>query len=198
VLVVAWTVGAFAEDPPAPASSSAQGPAAGPAREELAKNSVFFEAFGAAVFYSVNYERMVLDDLSVRVGFGFLPDAESSDASSNTPASTTSWTFLPVTVSYVGIRARRNALELGGGATLLFKNESDSRGGPAASSGVSVIPMAIAMVGYRNQPVDQSGFMFRVGVEAILAPRTFLGGAFRAPLDLDYLPWPYLSLGASF
>jgi hypothetical protein len=195
---VTWTVGAFADDPPAPASSSAPGPAAEPAREALAKNSVFFEAFGAAIFYSVNYERMVLDDLGVRVGLGFLPDAESSDASSNTPASTTSWTFIPMTVSYVGIRARRDALELGGGATLLFKNESDSRGGPVASSGVSVIPMAIAMVGYRNQPVNQSGFMFRIGVQVVAAPRSFLGGAPSGPLNLGVLPWPYLSVGASF
>jgi hypothetical protein len=198
-LALAWTVGAFAGVPPLPQSTSAQGTAAEPAGETLAKNSVFFEALGAGILYSVNYERMVLDELSVRVGFGYLPDAGSSDPSSQTPASTTSWTFIPMTVSYVGIRARRSALELGGGATLLFRNDSDidSRG-DVVSSGASVVPLALAMVGYRNQPVDRSGFMFRVGVQAIVAPRSFLSGPLPAPLNLSVLPWPYLSLGASF
>ena len=52
------------------------------------------------------------------------------------------------------------------------------------------------MVGYRFQPVDHAGFMFRVGFNALVAPGLGLSNA--SPGTLGVIPWPYLSLGASF
>jgi hypothetical protein len=49
------------------------------AEDPLAENSVFVEGFGAAVFYSFNYERMLLDRLGLRVGFSFLPRTGGGD-----------------------------------------------------------------------------------------------------------------------
>ena len=171
----------------------AEGPTAEPAK--LAPNSLFVEGFGAGVFYSLNYERMVLDQLGVRVGIGLMPIASSRSADGFESASTSTdlLVFVPVTASYVGIRSGRSALELGGGVTLLYASYA-----LAGTSGPSLVPMGVAMVGYRNQPVGERGFMFRAGVEAAALHYDIL--AYQKPTlgNLGIFPWPYLSLGASF
>jgi len=47
-------------------------------KDSIGKNMVFFEAFGSSLVYSINYERIILDNnrlnLSVRGGFMMLPD----------------------------------------------------------------------------------------------------------------------------
>ena len=57
--------------------------------------------------------------------------------------------------------------------------------------------MGTAIVGYRIHPVGGSGFHFRVGAMALIGKGLSLSkGA--APDAIGVLPWPYLSLGASF
>ena len=192
-LVAGWTDRASGDVPSEPQPIPAEAPTAEPAK--LAPNSLFVEGFGAAVFYSFNYERMVLDQLGVRAGIGFMPIVSSRDADSFEKASTSTdlLIFVPVTASYVGIRSGRSALELGGGVTLIYASYA-----LANTSGPSLLPMGVAMVGYRNQPVGQHGFMFRVGVEAAALRYEIL--AYQKPTlgNLGIFPWPYLSLGGSF
>jgi hypothetical protein len=52
------------------------------------------------------------------------------------------------------------------------------------------------MVGYRFHPVGHAGFQFRVGINALVAPGLGLQNA--NPGTLGAIPWPYISLGASF
>jgi hypothetical protein len=192
-LVAGWADRASGDVPSEPPPIPAESPTAEPAK--LAPNSLFVEGFGAAVFYSLNYERMVLDQLGVRVGIGFMPIVSSGDANGFESASSTTdlLVFVPVTASYVGIRSGRSALELGGGVTLLYASAYTH-----GTTGPSLVPMGVAMVGYRNQPVGQHGFMFRVGVEAAALRYEIL--AYQKPTlgNLGIFPWPYLSLGASF
>jgi hypothetical protein len=193
-LVAGWMDRASAEGPPEPRPIPAEAPNAEPAK--LAPNSLFVEGFGAAVFYSLNYERMVLDELGVRAGVGFLPVVSSRDASGseNASSSTDLLVFVPVTASYVGIRSGRSALELGGGVTLLYSSGYANPGGTSPT----LLPMWVAMVGYRNQPVGRRGFLFRAGIEGAALRYDVL--AWQKPTlgNLGVFPWPYLGLGASF
>ncbi len=190
-LVAGWTDRASGDEPSAPQPIPAEAPTA--ESTKLAPNSLFVEGFGAAVFYSFNYERMVLDQLGVRAGIGFVPIVSSRDADGFEKASTSTDLLIcvPVTASYVGIRSGRSALELGGGVTLLYTSAY-------RNEGAILLPMGVAMVGYRNQPVGQHGFMFRAGVQAAALRYDVL--AYQKPTlgNLGIFPWPYLSLGASF
>jgi hypothetical protein len=190
-LVAGWTDRASGDEPSAPQSIPAEAPTAAPTK--LAPNSLYFEGFGAAVFYSFNYERMVLDQLGVRAGIGFMPIESHSSANGLESSSTTTdlLVFVPVTASYVGIRSGRSALELGGGVTLLYASTYKA-------SGPTLLPLGVVMIGYRNQPVGQHGFMFRAGLEAAALRYDVL--AYQKPTlgNLGIFPWPYLSLGASY
>jgi hypothetical protein len=210
----AWAVRAGAQDisaPPsgaapaaatsAPAGSATPAPTA-PAPEvtgndsgKLAPNSIYVEGLGAAFLYSINYERMVLDQLGVRVGFSYLSVGASANAGGSSSSSSATFIWIPVTASYVGIRSGRSALELGAGLTVLYVSATADAAGVATSGG-GVVPYGVAMIGYRNQPVDHAGFMFRVGANALFAPG--LGLQNPSPGSLGVIPWPYISLGASF
>lgn len=184
---------ASGDEPSDPRPIPPGAPTADPAK--LAPNSLFVEGFGAGLFYSLNYERMVLDQLGVRVGIGLMPIVSSRDASGFEPASSSTdlLVFVPVTASYVGIRSGRSALELGGGVTLQYASYA-----LAYTSGPTLEPMPVVMVGYRNQPVGQHGFMFRAGVEAAALRYETLGWQKPTLGHLGIFPWPYLSLGGSF
>src|SRR5687768_194863 len=47
-----------------------------------APNSVFLEGMGAGLYYSANYERRVIDDLGVRLGFSYLSMSASAGGAS--------------------------------------------------------------------------------------------------------------------
>ncbi|MET0595963.1 MAG: hypothetical protein ABW133_24900 [Polyangiaceae bacterium] len=163
---------------------------------KLAPNSIYAEGLGAGILYSLNYERMVLDDLAVRGGFGYVSFGASASSGGQTTSASASLQTVPITLSYTGVRAGKHALELGGGATLAFASGSGSAGVSNASAS-GMMPYGTAMVGYRIHPVDHAGFNFRVGAMA-------LGGkglSLSAPTDANafgVIPWLYLSMGASF
>jgi hypothetical protein len=161
------------------------------------ENSVFLEGFGAAVFYSVNYERMILSQLGVRMGLGLLPIQYGYAASSSSKGgeSTQLFVFVPISVSYVGIRVGPHALELGAGATFAYGDGMTDPSGNTTNP--SLLPIGMVLVGYRYQPVEGSGFMFRVGAEALVARSDSLFQQHSLG-DVGIAPWPYLSLGASF
>jgi len=178
-----------------PADTGAPQPAA-PVKTEpkYAENTVHVEGIGAGGLYSLNYERIVADVVGVRAGFSYM----SMSASAGTASASASLMTFPITASYLGIRSRggSNALELGGGATLVNASGSGSSGGlNASSSGFGAF--GTAMVGYRFHPVDGAGFNFRVGAMALMGK----GMSLSAPTDPDafgVIPWFYISMGASF
>ncbi|HVW25153.1 MAG TPA: hypothetical protein VHC69_07255 [Polyangiaceae bacterium] len=146
-------------------------------------NAIYLEVMGASLFYAVNYERR-LGDFAGRIGVGAMPLGNA--ASSGTEGGGTNWALtVPVTISYVGVGSRIHMLELGAGATY-------GRGTSGSNGDTTNDVFGNAFAGYRWQPLRSAGyggFIFRVGVDTILglARTTWLA-----------LPWPYLSVGATF
>ena len=168
----------------------------GPAGDRLsrtndrdANNSFFAELGGPGLLYSVNYERIVENDFGLRVGFSYA----SFSASAGGASASASLLTVPVIASYLGLRSGNHALELGGGATVVYASGSGSSG-PFAGSGSGMMALGTALIGYRRQPVD-GGFMFRVGIEALAGKGLALSNP--DPNSFGVLPWMYLSLGFS-
>jgi hypothetical protein len=180
--------------PPAPPAGEAP-PAKAAGENRPAPNSVYVEGLGAGLVYSINYERMVADEVGVRVGFSYLSFGATASAGGQTSSASASFVTIPITASYIGVRRRSSSLELGGGATIAYASGSASGVG-ASASGSGMTPYGVAMVGYRLHPVDHPGFQLRVGLMALVGQGLALSNA--DPRALGVLPWGYLSLGASF
>jgi hypothetical protein len=162
--------------------------------ERTAKNAVYAEGLGAGLAYSLNYERLVIDDLAVRVGASYLSVSASASANGQTASASSSWMTFPLTASYIGVASGKHALELGGGATLVYASGSASTIG-ASASGSGTSAMGNLMVGYRLHPAD-GGFQFRVGLAALIGQG--LGLDTKDPAKVGVLPWFYISFGGAF
>jgi hypothetical protein len=187
---IAPAMPATGEAAPAPA------PAPKPVADEPAPNTIYLEGLGAGLAYSLNYERMVVPDVGVRIGFSYLSfGATASDGLGNSESATGTYINIPITASYTGIRSGKHALELGGGTTLSFASGSASGFG-MSTSGSGMTPIGDLIVGYRIHPINGAGFNFRVGAMALIGKGLSLSA--NNPEAVGILPWLYLSLGASF
>jgi hypothetical protein len=74
------------------------------------RNHIYAELFGNASYYSVNYERRLSDNLTARIGMGFLP----KDTFDNRNI----YLGIPITVSYL-MGAKLIKFEIGLGTTYL-------------------------------------------------------------------------------
>jgi len=167
----------WAPGPPPPPPSYVPPPSNDGAR--TANNVIFAELLGNGLLYSVNYERFLSDDLSVRVGFGYVSvNASSSDSSAHASLLT-----VPVLVNYY-VGGVNNKLQLGIGGTFVDVSAATSTAGSGAFSGTGCMPVATGVVGYRYIPHD-GGFAFGVGLTPFVGP-----GGFQA--------WGGLSLGGVF
>jgi hypothetical protein len=183
---------------PAPQPAAAATPAEAPQKDSgnhPAPNSIYLEGLGAGLAYSLNYERLVVDDVGVRVGFSYMSFSAGASSPNGSVSSSASFVTVPITASYIGLRSRKSSLELGGGMSLNYASGSASGLG-ASASGSGLAPLGVAMVGYRLHPVDGAGFQFRVGLMALVG--NGLGFSNPDPTKIGVLPWGYLSLGASF
>jgi hypothetical protein len=154
-----------------------------------AKNAIYVDLAGPGLFYSLNYDRELIPNLSARIGISYLSiGASATDGSGNTASVGLSYWAVPITASYLGIGSANNIFELGGGPVIMNFSGSGlvESGDEDVSAGGSVTTVALTgLAGYRHQPAD-GGFVFRVG----LSPMMVLGA--------NFLPWGYLSLGAAF
>jgi hypothetical protein len=179
--------GGAGKDPTADSDEDAKRPAA-PRDAREAENAIYLDLLGPGLFYSINYDRMLTNDLSARIGFSYLSFGASASSGDATASADFSYWAVPLTVSYLGIGSTSNMLELGGGPVIMHVQGSgvveveDDSGQAGASA--TVFSMT-ALAGYRHQPAD-GGFVFRIGASPVMA--------FGAGL----LPWGYLSLGAAF
>src|SRR5689334_20446311 len=80
-----------------------------PELDQPSPNSIFAEGLGAGLLYSINYERMVLDDLGVRAGFGYWSVGASATVNGQTAGASASYLTIPITVSYIGVRSKKHA-----------------------------------------------------------------------------------------
>jgi hypothetical protein len=157
--------------------------------EREAKNAIYVDLLGPGLFYSINYDRMLTEDLSARIGFSYLSfGASAGDGSTGSVSAEFSYWAVPITVSYLGIGSDSNMLEVGGGPVIMNVGGSgvietdDTASGAEASTTLFAMT---GMLGYRHQPAD-GGFVFRVGASPVMA------------FGAGVLPWGYLSLGAAF
>ncbi len=153
-----------------------------------AKNGIYADILGPGLFYSINYDRFLVKDVSARIGISYLSFGASASNGTTTSEAGFSYLAIPLTASYLGIGSDTHMLELGGGGVLMHVTGSgivDS--GTSSSSGSASATMfgATMLAGYRRQPAE-GGFIFRGGVSPI-----FVFGD-------GFLPWGYISLGAAF
>lgn len=161
--------------------------------EREANNSVFVEGGGAGLLYSINYERIFERDYGLRVGFGYVGLSATASSGGTTSTASASFITVPVMFNYLGISSGNHALELGAGGTAVFFSGSGSSG-IVAGSASGMVPLGTLVVGYRRQPAD-GGFMFRIGVEALIGKGLALSNP--DPNSIGVVPWAYMSLGFS-
>ena len=161
----------------------------------VAPNSIYAEGLGAGLAYSINYERVLADLVGVRIGFSYLSVGASATTSDGTSSASSSFLSFPMTASFLGLRAGRHALELGGGITLTHTSASASTLGVNAS-GSGLDALGTVMIRYRIHPVDGAGFQFRIGAMGLVGRGLSLSSP--DPESIGFLPWGYLSLGGSF
>ena len=188
---------------PAEESASSKSTESAPSDEEVsvqksskhhgreAKNAIYADLLGPGLFYSLNYDREIFDDVSARIGFSYLSlGASVSDGAGTSVSESFSYWAVPLTVSYLGIGSPDNMFEVGGGGILMDVKgaglvESNGNNVDASGNIDTMLFGMTAIAGYRHQPAD-GGFVFRVGMSPMMV---FSSG---------FLPWGYLSLGGAF
>lgn len=154
---------------------------------EAPRNNVFAEAFGAGLWYSLNYERILVPSLAVRVGFSFL-------SASFGGIDRTQFLSIPVTAHLLLNSSRRNQFDVSLGATMIWASNLN-RLSNLLDPGAGAVVWGTAGLGYRIQP-RRTGFHFRVGGGALFGKGIPMGLDLSAKRGL--LPWIYVGAGASF
>lgn len=163
-----------------------------PALQLRRPNTIYVEGFGGGLWWSLNFERLVLQDLAIRAGFGYLAfdgfDDEGASAS-------VGFFSIPISVSYLGLGSARHMFEVGGGVTIAGYTGS-VRSGLSTSSGAGATAFGQVFGGYRYHPTGHAGFNFRAGVLALLGRGLSVSSS--DPTAVGAIPWPYVSGGFSF
>lgn len=101
--------------------------------------SLYFEFFGSALIYSINFEQLTSNNLSYRIGFSALPDFDLLD----------SGILLPLSTSYLFQTSKEPTfLELGVSGTLLVEDIS--------------FPFIGAIIGFRGYNPNLKGAFWRL------------------------------------
>lgn len=159
---------------------------AGADKGREAKNAIYLDLGGPGLFYSLNYDREIIPDLSARIGISYLSvGASSADGSASVGLS---YLAIPITASYLGLGTENNIFEVGGGPVIMNLSGSglvETDDAEVSAGGSTTLVSLTGIAGYRHQPSD-GGFVFRIG----LSPMLVFGG--------NFLPWGYMSFGAAF
>lgn len=149
------------------------------------RNSVFLEAGGNGVIYSLNYDRFLTDSFGGRIGLMY--------ASAPRVSGYTSMTIVPVIAEYF-VGSGSNKLELGAGAGFFSSRRYKTdfaQGGPYEYLSNHSSTLWTLVAGYRSEPID-GGFLFR----AVITPS--FGWARALESTCDFLPWGGISVGYAF
>jgi hypothetical protein len=150
--------------------------------ETMKKNTVFAEALGNGGLYSLNYERLLDDDWSLRVGLSYLGFSGSDGLGTSVSVGVIT---VPITSSYlINLGGSSSYIELGGGVVPFIATATATGvSGFGGATGTTVAGTLIA--GYRLQPAA-GGFNFRAG----FTPLYVIGG--------NFVVWGGLGLGFTF
>jgi hypothetical protein len=149
-----------------------------PARAQVtAPNGIYVELLGNGLLYTINYDRFINDDMSLRAGFEYI-GLGASDPSGSGASASVSMMMIPLTFNYFLTshdkgKVGSSKFELGAG--IMIANFSASATGSAgdvfSASGFGIA--GTATIGYRLQPSD-GGFIFRIGFTPLIGPGGFL------------------------
>ena len=125
-----------------------------PGALDAQRNAVYAELFGNALLGSINYERVVVDRVSVRTGLGAVPGMFEVGAR----------VHAPVMLTYVAGHGQHR-LEAGGGVVLMYvlPYSGPDQGYGDADHGFAR-PEATGTLGYRWQPAGRGGLIYRAGL----------------------------------
>ena len=145
-----------------------------------AHNAVYLELGGNGLLYSVNYERFMAPNVSLRGGFSYV----SVEASDGTGSASASVAVVPLMVNYL-LGGGSAKLEVGGGIALTrFSGESSTGFGDEVEVG-AFVPIGTGTVAFRLSPPG-GGFNFKIGWTPFFHP------------DIGLFNWGGLALGAGF
>ncbi|TDG35477.1 hypothetical protein EZJ43_12680 [Pedobacter changchengzhani] len=162
----------------------------------IRKNTINVELGGNAVFYSINYERLIKLSanvkLSPRVGVMYLP---LSHIKSNRD-----YGNINIPIELNGFWARnsesKNFPEIGLGLTFIsLKDGYTLNNAGVEQSNYKMGRVALVRAGYRHQK-PEGGLMYRAGVLVRLTQDDFSRS--RVGDDLFYKIWPGFSIGYTF
>ena len=144
-------------------------------------NTVYLELFGNALVGSINYDRMVTDNVSVRVGYGSMSTTSSTYESGLMVTEDVGITMIPIIGNYL-LGEGNHKLEVGGGIVMVTVDYSGNVEDIDFTVGAEG-SIFTGNVGYRYQKPD-GGIFFK----ASLCP--FFGDGM--------MTWFGLGLGYSF
>ena len=113
----------------------------------LKQNQLYLELAGNGLIYSINYERFLSEDFTIRGGFGITPGLIFIEGT---------FIHIPVTASYL-IGSKTSKLELGLGATYFAGEDTEIFG---LDAGDQSLMFLTGIIGYRY--TSPAGFVFRV------------------------------------
>jgi hypothetical protein len=111
------------------------------------QNHLYLELGGNGLIYSINYERLLSENFTLRGGFGITPGIIFVEGT---------FIHIPVTASYL-IGSKTSKLELGLGATYFAGEDTELFGLDAGDQSLIILT---GIVGYRY--TSPSGFVLRV------------------------------------
>jgi hypothetical protein len=155
----------------------------------VAKNSVYVEAGGNALLYSLNYDRLLAPNWSVRIGFSYLRFGLNTLEDGIATTISATGVLIPITSSYIiNFPSSPHHIELGGGATVVFGSGFQDVSNKGYNSIDGAFPAATLIAAYRLQPAE-GGFNLRVGITPLVL---------FTPLVTLPLPWLGVSFGGTF
>ena len=120
--------------------------------KEIAQNSIHLELLGNGLIYSLNYERIIVENFGARLGIGYWQVNESGGDNKTTLMT------VPVMVNYL-LGSKSSKLELGVGICYINYSEATEEFLGVDESAT----LGTATFAYRYQR-PEGGIMFRAGV----------------------------------
>lgn len=139
----------------------------------LKSNQLYLELGGNGLIYSINYERLLSENVTLRGGFGVTPGIIFAEGT---------FIHIPVTASYL-IGSETSKFEAGLGATYFSGTDVEVFGLPAGDQSLVFLT---GIVGYRY--ISPGGFVFRI----------FFTPLYSKESDPDFIPTGGLSFGFMF
>jgi hypothetical protein len=123
------------------------------------RNNAYLELLGNGGVYSINYERIVVENVALRLGFGAFKSGTLFGEG------TQSIVTVPVMVNFLSGK-KKGKFEAGAG--FLFGRQKFRSSFGSGNNTASPILDLTGVIGYRHQP-STKGFMYRVGLTPFYA-----------------------------